>query len=313
MRTLDVIIPQSEFKIDHHQPLALIGSCFSDEISSHFELNGFDTHSNPFGTIFHPSVIARFLNELCTGCLAERIVLREDVWLSWDAGSGMYAMSEGEIKRKLSSERSKWRELLSSASVLFITFGTAWRYELIESKLIVANCHKFSSGQFERAMSKAEDLLVEWKEVVKLLNRQFPDLKLVFTVSPVRHSKEGLVENNRSKAELIRLVAELEQLNNCSYFPSYELVLDVLRDYRYFTQDLVHPSLEAVQFVWEKIESTYFDQKTLELAKLVRQLKLSEEHRSLHPESKSSMDFRLNLGQKKQQLLADFPFLKKWD
>jgi hypothetical protein len=313
MRALDFEISKPSFSIDHRQPIALLGSCFSDEISAHFKLNGFDTYANPFGTIFHPSVLARFLNELCLGCEEERTILRDDVWLSWDAGSGSYGMSEEELHTNLRNARTQWKEILKNTSVLFITFGTAWAYNLKEEALTVANCHKFPATRFERGMRSAEEMFEEWEATVNLLNEYFPQLKLVFTVSPVRHSKEGLIENNRSKAELIRLVSFLELKKNCCYFPAYELVIDVLRDYRYFAQDLVHPSEEAIRYVWERLEKTYFNQETIALAKEVRQLKLSQLHRVQHPESKSSKEFISVLNQKKQQLFLDYPFLKQWD
>lgn len=312
MRTLEIKFPKADFTIDHKQPLALLGSCFSDEISSHFILNGFDTYSNPLGTIFHPLVISRFLNDLCLGTEKERTVLREDVWLSWDAGSATHAMSEEELVSLLQSARNQWREKLSKASVLFVTFGTAWEYQLKETNLVVANCHKFPSALFQRSMTSSEVLLKHWKETIALLQSHYPQLRIIFTVSPVRHSKEGLIENNRSKAELIRLVAELQKLKNCSYFPSYELVIDVLRDYRYFDQDLVHPSVEAIQFVWEQLERTYFNTPTLELAKQVRQIKMGEEHRIIHPKSQAARLFKEDLLNKKNSLFLDFPYLKKW-
>lgn len=150
MHQLSLEIPDFPFRIDHTDKVLLLGSCFSDEIGGRFRYFGFDSLANPFGTIFHPIPLSRFIEEAISGNIVERIIEREDVFLSMDAGSSVYAMSELELKNNLQSIRKDWRNKLESAEVLFVTFGTAWSYVSIDDNQVVANCHKLPGANFQK-------------------------------------------------------------------------------------------------------------------------------------------------------------------
>lgn len=295
------------FEIDHHKKISLLGSCFSDEIGGKFRFYGFNTVSNPFGTIFHPEPLARFIESCLQENPTQRIFQREDIFLSWDAASSVYSSSEIELQNKLASIRAEWNVHLSGSNYLFVTFGSAWAYRLLEDDQIVANCHKMPGNQFKKELSDLESLTALWNRVVALLNKVNPDLQIIITVSPVRHSKDGLVENNQSKSILLLLAAALAKQKNCHYFPSYELVIDVLRDHRFFKEDLVHPSEQAIHFVWEQLSTVTMSQTTVQLSERIEKLRLAHAHRSLHPESSASQDHKDRTAQNLQCFLKEHP------
>ena len=282
---LNFEIPQADFTVEHGEGVLFIGSCFSDEIASRAKFSGLNVSSNPFGTIFHPSLIARFISESIEYNNLERLLMREDLHLSWDANSTIYDFSEETLRAKLSKLRADFISQLGTAKAVFITFGTAWVYRLIVENQLVANCHKVASSQFQKELSTVDELTIEWKRVVDQLKSDNPNLKVIFTVSPVRHSKDGLIENNQSKAVLIETIRRLQETTNCSYFPSYEIMIDELRDYRFYKQDRVHPSEEAVDYIWKRFESTYLSKETIDLSSKVVQLRRSFLHKSIHEDS----------------------------
>ena len=293
-------IPKAKFSIEHGNEMLFIGSCFSDEIASRARFSGLNVYSNPFGTIFHPSLIARFISESIDYNHSERILVRDDIHLSWDANSTIYDFSEEALQLKLTKIRADFKGKLLNSKVIYITFGTAWVYRLNYDNQLVANCHKLPSNQFQKELSSVDLLTKEWEETISLMKSINPTLEIVFTVSPVRHSKDGLIENNQSKAILIESIRRLQLITNCSYFPSYEIMIDELRDYRFFKQDRVHPSEEAIEYIWKRFESTYFTNETIELNSKVSQLRRSFLHRSIHEDSienisrKESLDSKIS-------------------
>ena len=293
--SLQFDIPKVDFSVEHGEGLLFIGSCFSDEIASRAKFAGLNVSSNPFGTIFHPSLIAQFISESIECKNSERLFTREDLHLSWDANSTIYDFSETELKDKLSELRADFISQLKTAKALFITFGTSWVYRLISDNQLVANCHKVASNQFQKELSTVEELTSEWIKVIEQLKVFNPDLNVIFTVSPVRHSKDGLVENNQSKAILIETIRRLQSTTDCSYFSSYEIMIDELRDYRFFKQDRVHPSEEAVDYIWKRFESTYFSKETIDLNSKVVQLRRSLLHKSIHEDSLENISRKENL------------------
>jgi hypothetical protein len=310
MHTLSFEIPEYASKIDHTQQILFLGSCFSDDISERFRENGFNVDANPFGTIFHPTVLSRFIDETIQGIETERILNRKDVFLSWDAGAKKYAMSLAELSSQLNDTRAAWKERLRNAEYLFITFGTAHAYVHEEFNIAVGNCHKMPSSLFQKELTTSAEMLHQWQHTLNLLKAFNPLLKVFFTVSPVRHIKDGIIENNHSKSILIQLVHDLVKQENCFYFPSYEIVIDELRDYRYFKEDLVHPNELAIQYIWEKLSKSLFTVQTDVIAKTYSAIKRSEHHLALHPESEESKIFQEQLVLRKKEFLEKNPNLK---
>ncbi len=259
---LDFEIPKSTISLNHGDGIVLQGSCFSDEMLIQLKNAGHTVSGNHFGTIFHPSMIAFNLLNLFEEKVEERITQRDDLFFSWDASSNVFGYSKEELATSLAFQRESLLNELESAKILVVTFGTAWGYERADTNELVANCHKFPGAEFQKFLSSPYEMTQDWVIAIEKLVQFNPDLQIVFTVSPVRHVKDGLVENNLSKARLIEVVQQLSLEPNCHYFPSYELLIDVLRDYRFYAKDLVHPSQSAIEFIWNAFESTYFSEKS---------------------------------------------------
>lgn len=295
--------------IDYKKSYTFIGSCFSENLSKKMIEDGFQVKANPLGVIFNPISIADFflLND---NQLEESVFIREDVALSWLANSTFFSYDKEELKAELLVERAVFLESIKSSGILFVTFGTAWVYEHIASDTIVANCHKASANQFVKRLITLEEIVESWQYVIDDLCLN-TDLKIVFTVSPVRHIKDGLVENNRSKARLLEAVHLLAEKNeNVAYFPAYELVLDVLRDYSFFEKDGVHPNQTSIDEVWDIFKQTYFTKETIELNQELNRLKQLFRHRPLHPNSKQAVDFVNERNEKWKNFINQNSFFK---
>jgi len=301
---LNFELPKADFSISHQDTVLFLGSCFSDEISEKAKFSGLNVLSNPFGTVFHPSLLGSFITESIEGVNEERIVNREDVFLSWDANSSIFGFSEEELQLKLRMLRSEFLEKIAESKTIFITFGTAWVYRNIDNHQLVANCHKLSNSNFTKELSDVDVLHYEWIGVVQKIREINSGIKIVFTVSPVRHVKDGLIENNQSKSILIELVRRLTLTSGIHYFPSYEIIVDELRDYRFYKTDRVHPSEEAVEYVWRKFSSVFFNPETVALNQQILNFRKMVLHRSLHEDS---IDNQLRKNQLNERLIQ---FLK---
>jgi hypothetical protein len=300
---LNFPIEKADFSIEHGQQVMLIGSCFSDEIALKFKESGHLVAANPFGTIFHPLVIANFIKSLLDDSLTLiSPVQREDVFLAWEANSIFHAYSESELLEKANQVKQEWKSALQDASILLITVGTAFGYYLQTGEL-VGNCHKFPAANFEKRLSESNEIIIAFTEMIAVLNNVNPSLKIVFTVSPVRHIKDGLIANNQSKARLIEAIHALQNEVNVSYFPSYEIVVDELRDYRFYKTDRVHPTEEAVAYVWKRFSETYFSAATIALNEEVVQYHSMKNHKVLFPKSNASTKFLQSIENQQLQLM----------
>ena len=302
-------IEESDFKIQHGQPIVLLGSCFSDELESYFSNGGFEVISNPFGTLFHPIPIAQSILNSISGA-ENRMLERNGAFFTWDASTKIFEKSEVALKNRMYDIQLNLKDKLINAQVLIVTFGTAFGYRLNSDQQIVANCHKIPSVQFTKELSTVEEMKLVWEKVLTELKKINPHLKIVFTVSPVRHSKDGLIENNRSKSRLIELVHQLNEEGRSTYFPSYEIVNDELRDYRFFKRDLVHPNELAVEYVWNRFKSTYFNESTLSIVQQAEKFNRFSSHKPMDREEIDT--HQKHVEEKKQQLLSTYPqiFLK---
>lgn len=255
-------LPKTEFTINHTHKLTFIGSCFSDEISNYAIDSGFQVLSNPFGTIYNPISIAKNLLHALTDYVDVSVLKRDELYFSWDASTKISAISKSELKQIILARNTSLKKHLAQPGFLFVTFGTAFIYKLKKENQYVANCHKQPSQLFVKELSSVENIVHLWKELIENLRLYNPELKVIFTVSPVRHIRDGIIENNRSKARLIHSVEKLTELNDVEYFPSYEIVLDELRDYRFFKEDRIHPSEEASSYIWQRFSDLYLNDQT---------------------------------------------------
>lgn len=291
----------------HGDSIIQLGSCFSTNMTTWFRRAGFEVLDNPFGVIFHPSVIADHLRYTLEEPSWKPFTRKEELYLSYDAGSKLYATSSEALHTRLEKQKTILEDKLAQASVLFITLGSAHGYVLNETGQVVANCHQQPGDLFTKRLFNSEEMFPEWDRIIRLLTKRFPGLRIVFTVSPVRYTKDGMVENNQSKAELIRLIRQLQAVHSVYYFPAYELVNDILRDYRFFERDLVHPNELATEKVWELCRHFCFDEPTQTIISELLRLRLMEEHRFLHPDSAQTLRFQEEFHKKRESFLSQFP------
>lgn len=304
----------SEFKLDHSKSCFLIGSCFSDNIGEKLKERKFKIISNPNGNLFNPFSIHTALQHLFQKNEIDSnfFIQRDSMHYSYFHHSSVNANSQKTLIEKIQTIKEESKSFLQSCDYLFITFGTAYYFQLISHNIIVANCHKQASSNFEKRLAKPEDIVKDYQILIKELKSFNPNLKIVFTVSPVKHLKDGIVENTLSKSTLILAIHQLvSEIKDCFYFPAYELVTDDLRDYRFYKEDLAHPNQQAIDYVWEKFSDTFFDAKTLELNHKIHKLQLALNHRKMQEnqaESEKLNDFILKQKEEIKKLAPEIEF-----
>ncbi|MDT8413500.1 MAG: GSCFA domain-containing protein [Vicingaceae bacterium] len=279
--SIPVVIPSAKKLIDYKDSLLILGSCFAENIGEKLTSNKFNTIVNPFGIIYNPISIANSFSYILTNTpfKEEDLLFFNDKWLSLQHHGSYSNTNKTECLQAINQSISSSNKQLKKANYLFITFGSAWVYEH-EKYGLVANCHKIPAKHFTKRLLKVEEIVAAYTSLIKNVKSSDADINIVFTVSPVRHAKDGLWENNLSKAVLHLSIKELtENFDNCSYFPAYEIVMDELRDYRFFNDDLVHPTDLAVNYVWEKFSSTYLDDETLKILYKIEKIQQAAAHR----------------------------------
>jgi hypothetical protein len=273
------------FQINHSTQILSIGSCFSEAMGQRFADAKFSVSVNPFGILFNPLSIAKLfaVEEL----VDEHIITLNDLFYHLDVHSSIKDDTSIGLKNKLIEQKVLFDEQVNTADVVFVTLGTSFVYEFLLSQKVIANCHKLPAKQFTKRMLSVEEIVAPF---TSLLFR-YPNKKFVFTVSPVRHTKEGLSNNMLSKSILRVACGELVKLNNAHYFPSYEMMLDDLRDYRFYTNDLIHINKQGEDYIWEKLSETFFNQTTLNLMRQVEKVQRKISHRPFNSNTQSHLVF----------------------
>lgn len=279
--------PQFPFKIDYNNALMLIGSCFSDNIGNYFGRHRFEVCSNPFGVLFNPISIDHSLRILMHPEKFDKdryFFKNRDLWVSF-AHHGRFSRENFDaFEQNIDSQLQKAADFLKHTDYLFVTFGTAFCYKFIPRDLIVSNCHKIPNYQFDRIRLDVKKIVSQWNETIKMLKEERPELKIIFTVSPVRHMGDGMHENTLSKSILLLAVEKLVDNETTFYFPAYEFLMDDLRDYRFYAKDLCHPNDLAVDYLEEKVSESFFTPQTIERVRLVGQENRFHAHRPLRRE-----------------------------
>ena len=308
---------KSEIKISYTDKLVLLGSCFTENIGAKLNNHLFSTLENPHGILFNPVSVFNALDDYinCKTYQETDLFFHNDVWNSWQHHSRFSGVDKKATIDHINASIKEAHHYLKTADHLLITLGSAWLYHLnkeapLGNGQVVANNHKGPNEWFSKSLMNPADLIKKLLEVITALNKFNPHLQLIFTISPVRHLREGLVENNRSKAVLIHAVHEVIAFNvNAHYFPAYELVMDDLRDYRFYAEDLVHPNYAATGYVWEKLVETFMDNTTQDIMKHVAALQLAVQHKPFFKGSSAHQQFLQQSLQKAKQLTAQYPFL----
>jgi len=287
-------IQSSDFKLNNQHKILTIGSCFSDEIGKRLTDLKFDGLINPFGVIFNSHSIQNLIER----SIQKKYFTTADVhqngeeFFCFDVHSSFNALTKEAVLEELNLTLDQVHDYILSCDVLMITLGTSWIYEWKTSNQVVANCHKVDAKQFEKRLLTTEENLKSLELIVSDLKNINPTIRIITTVSPVRHTKDGMIENNVSKARLLDALYQLSLQNNqVEYFPSYELVLDDLRDYRFFKEDLIHPSKQAVDYIWEKFSETYFEQSTQTIIQKINKVISAINHRPFNEESDNHQQF----------------------
>lgn len=306
-------IPRVPGMIDYDSHVMLIGSCFANEMGKNFHLGKMNALVNPFGVLYNPGSTAHALELM----MSDRIYTDDDIhihdnkYLSFDHDTSFSSVSREECLNRINSSLTGARSFLRSASLLFVTFGTARVFRWKEDNRLVANCHKIPASDFTRHLLNADEITAMWENLIGRLRHFNNELKIIFTVSPVRHLKDGAYGNQVSKSVLFTAIDQLlANDSTLSYFPSYEIMIDELRDYRFYKKDMTHPSDIAVEYIWERLKESYFDVNTEEIYRRI--IKISEARRHMiagnDPDAlarfKESMLTRIN------SLKDDYPFIE---
>ena len=302
----------SQNKISRTDTVLFIGSCFSETINQKLVDLKFNTLSNPLGIVFNPkSMCTTLLNCIHKTEFSEsHFVEKDNQWFSLDAHSSIFSEQKENLKNTIKQTVEVWNQKIKMANWLIITFGTAYYYEINETKQIAANCHKLPANYFTKKILSVASIVSDYDAIINKLKIINPNLKIIFTVSPVKHLRDGVVENNLSKSILIQSVHELtNKYNNCFYFPSYELITDDLRDYRFYESDMAHPTKQATNYVFDKFVEVYFTEETKNINKQIFEINLALNHKVFNDESPSHKNFKQNMFLKCEQLVKQFPFL----
>jgi hypothetical protein len=280
-RTIINVDP-SPLKIGYSDKVMFVGSCFAVSMGEHMQMCKMPVMINPSGTVYNPISVLNTLENLISGKVItiDDLHCHEGTWLSFFHFTDFSSEDPGSLIKKVNDTTEAAREFLRRSRFLFITLGTARVYRWKKTGTIVSNCHKVPSAGFETELLKVNDIVDQWELLIDRLSEFNPELKIVFSVSPVRHWKDGAHGNQVSKSILFLAVEELLQHQSRPvYFPAYELLMDDLRDYRYYNDDLLHPSSSAVEYIREKFHGAYFDQETLDLRNEILKITKAFNHR----------------------------------
>ena len=308
-----VPIKPGSFPIDYNSKILSLGSCFAVNMAEKFDYFKFRHAVNPFGILFHPTAIANFL-----GFAADEkeftdadIFFHNERWHCFDAHSDLSGDRQDLLSR-LQQAAIQTKDFLGEATHVIITLGTAWAYRYKGSGNLVANCHKVPQKEFLKTLLSIEEIVESLRQIIERTSSINAHAKIIFTISPVRHLKDGFVENQRSKAHLIAALHRLfddDHLLSADYFPSYEITMDELRDYRFYAADLVHPSQTAIDYIWEKFVAAWISPDAVPIISEVDAIQKALAHRAFNPDSDSHRNFQKATRDKAEMLRQKFPHI----
>ncbi len=305
-----VDVTHAENKIGYGDPTLWAGSCFAENIGGKMKRLKFPTEVNPFGVTYNPVSVENSLRIL----MEERMFTKEDLnyhngkWFSFYHHTLFSSTDPGECLKKINSSVRNASAFLKKAKYLFITFGTARVYKVRETGIIASNCHKLPENRFKRYLLPVEETVQRWGKLLEELRSYNPGINVVFTVSPVRHWKDGATGNQVSKSVLILAVWKLTELFEfVNSFPAYEILMDDLRDYRFYEKDMLHVNNQAVEYVWEKFSNAYIDHNAHPVMREVEKIKQAAGHKPFDPGSEEYMGFLEQLEKQIQELNKKYP------
>lgn len=312
--TTKIPISKSNFGLDYHSQIGLLGSCFAENMGLKFDYFKFQHTLNPFGIIFNPISIEKMV-ERCVHQIPfteADLFFHNDLWHCFEVHSELSHPDKSILLDNLNGIRVDFYYRILELSQILITYGTAWVYRHTETNQIVANCHKVPQKAFLKELLSVNQIEESLQQIISLVQSVNSNCKFIFTVSPVRHIKDGFVENTLSKSHLIAAVHTIIRghSSKVSYFPSYEIMMDELRDYRFYAADMLHPNQVAIDYIWERFAETYFTTESGVTMEEVDAIRKGENHRPFNPNTEQHQKFLLRLNQKKLKLTKRFPKIK---
>lgn len=297
----EIPVTNAHHSIDYDDNIILIGSCFTENIGDKLNYLKFNTMINPYGILFNPVALEKSLTEAINlkKYTKEDLYFFDDYWLSLNHHTRFSSENTEEVLSNINTNVEKFHEFLKTATHIIITLGTAWVYRFLDQDKIVANCHKIPQKKFTKELLTVEEVEESLQGIIALLKNYNKDITIIFTISPVRHLKDGFVENQRSKSHLISAVHRVvDPRKNLYYFPSYEIMMDDLRDYRFYDQDMVHPNSIAIEYIWEKFVATWLTENTQSIMKEVESILRDLHHKAFKASSDKHKKFLKNLQEK---------------
>lgn len=309
---LDIKIDEPEVKIDYRDKIMLVGSCFTEHIGDSLADLKFNVLQNPNGILFDPSSVASSITSYIENKKYQEsdLLHLNELWQSWQHHSRFSGLNQEQVLEKINSSQQAAHEMLREAKWLIITLGTSFSYRLNENGAPVANCHRAPASWFNKHMMSIDETVTALDTMLYRLVQFNPAINIIFTVSPVRHIRDGIIDNNRSKARLLEAVHHLVgKFPRLHYFPSYELVIDVLRDYRFFDIDLVHPNYQATEFVIEQFKKHFVNEASITLSKEIEKIVIARKHRPFQPDTEAHKNFLKLHAERTKSLLESHPYL----
>jgi hypothetical protein len=309
-------IPKSNRPIDYNSKIVSLGSCFAENMGDKFQYFKFQNTINPFGIIFNPVSIEKIIHKAINGIVftEKDIFFYNERWHCFDVHSDLSNSNKEDLLASLNAIVKSTNLQITESTHFIITYGTSWVYRNIDSNEIVANCHKVPQKQFKKELLSVVEIEESMANTLKLIHAANPDCKIIFTVSPVRHIKDGFVENQVSKANLISALHTVLQVPlsgaEGAYFPSYEIMMDELRDYRFYAEDMLHPNQVAIDYIWNRFRETTISETAFAVMDEVEGIQKSLSHKPFNPNSESHLKFESKLREKITKLENQYSFMK---
>lgn len=301
---------QSENLIDYNSNMLLLGSCFSENIGKKLDYFKFQNTQNPFGILFHPKAIEALIERAIHNNLysEDDLFFHNEQWHCFDVHSKLSNPSKDALLKGLNFILEVTHQQIKQSSHIIITLGTSWVYRNIKDNAIVANCHKVPQKQFKKELMSVEDISKSLGNILGLIRSINYQATIIFTVSPVRHIKDGFIQNTKSKAHLITAIHQVIK-NQSFYFPSYEIMMDELRDYRFYNEDMIHPNQTAINYIWDKFKTVWISEECIRTMETVDSIQKGLHHKPFNPKSETHQKFLKNLEAKIAQLQSNFPHI----
>ncbi|MFY0602898.1 MAG: GSCFA domain-containing protein [Flavobacteriaceae bacterium] len=312
LQTQIPIQKESRNPISYDSKILLLGSCFSENIGDLLSYYKFQVAQNPFGILFHPKAIENLIIQAINETVysEEHLFFLNERWHSFDAHSNLSDSSKEGTLIELNNGIKVANRNLHSATHIVITLGTAWVYRHIESDSIVANCHKVPQKKFLKELLSIENIVMSLEAIVSLIKSVNREATITFTVSPIRHLKDGFIENQQSKSHLVAAIHQVvDGGRTSSYFPSYEIMMDELRDYRFYADDMIHPNRIAIQYIWEKYSNTWISETSRNTMLAIEKIQNGLAHKPFNSKSEAHKGFLRNLEMDIQKLQEKYPFI----